>query len=294
MIIDDIVYPDGHTEMETLGGGSTYAVAGMRVWAQGVGIVAGVGWDFSKDHRDHLERMDIDLTGLLLRNYPTPRAWQVLEWDGRRTEIFRTDMEQFRQMLPSPTEVPVNYLAARGIHFFDFGDYAEVIKLRSHFENTVLLWEPYLPPTSEVTLECIKEALAHVDIFAPNYDEARRLCGTDHLEQIMNDILACGVAVVAIRMGVQGSIVRARGKKGAVRIPIYPAQAVDTIGAGNAYCGGLLVGYCETEDILAAGLYGTVAASFAVEQVGPPREASATRQEAQRRHSWLHNQAIAY
>ena len=118
MIIDDIVYPDGHTEMKTLGGGSTYAVAGMRVWAQRVGIVAGVGWDFSKDHRDHLERMDIDLTGLLLRDHPTPRAWQVLEWDGARTEIFRTDLEQFRQMLPSPTEVPVNYLEAKGVHFF--------------------------------------------------------------------------------------------------------------------------------------------------------------------------------
>eukprot|EP00897_Mesotaenium_endlicherianum_P006241 jgi/Mesen1/5645/ME000286S04855 len=37
---------------------------------------------------------------------------------------------------------------------------------------------------------------------------------------------------------------------------------VDPTGCGNAFCGGFLVGWLETDDLLTAGLYGSVAASF--------------------------------
>jgi len=288
IIIDDIIYPDGHARMGILGGGSTYAAAGMRVWARGIGIVAGTGSDFPKAYRDHLERLDIDLTGLLVRAFPTPRAWQVLEPDGRRSETFQTDFSQFGHLLPTPIEVPQSYLNATGVHFFDFGDYSEVERLRSSFGNKILLWEPYLPPSSGATLDSMAAALPYVDIFAPGYDEAQRLCSTDGLLMITSQILDCGVAIAVIRMGGQGSVIRTRGMGGMVQLPSYSTEVVDPIGAGNAYCGGFLVGYCETRDILTAGLYGTVAASFMVEQVGlPPAITETTSREAEARQSWL-------
>jgi hypothetical protein len=40
IILDDIVLYDGQTRMGVLGGGSTHAAMGMRVWADQVGLEA--------------------------------------------------------------------------------------------------------------------------------------------------------------------------------------------------------------------------------------------------------------
>jgi sugar/nucleoside kinase (ribokinase family) len=68
-----------------------------------------------------------------------------------------------------------------------------------------------------------------------------------------------------------------------VRVPSVPTDVVDVTGAGNAYCGGFLVGYLETDDIATAAMYGAVSASFAVEQFGIPHIGAETTREAHRR-----------
>ena len=65
-----------------------------------------------------------------------------------------------------------------------------------------------------------------------------------------------------------------------VHIPAVAVQVVDPVGAGNAFCGGLLVGWCETGDWTLAGKYGAVAASFVVEQVGVPVVTPAVQTDA--------------
>ncbi len=44
ILTDDIQFADG-TELRGLLGGGAYAVAGMRLWSDSVGIVSGVGDD---------------------------------------------------------------------------------------------------------------------------------------------------------------------------------------------------------------------------------------------------------
>ncbi|KAM3518112.1 hypothetical protein NHJ13051_008431 [Beauveria bassiana] len=56
-------------------------------------------------------------------------------------------------------------------------------------------------------------------------------------------------------------------------IPAYHRDAsnvVDPTGGGNTFLGGLSVALARDEDIETAAVWGTVAASFAIEQVGPP------------------------
>ncbi|TQV96573.1 hypothetical protein V2A60_003039 [Cordyceps javanica] len=56
-------------------------------------------------------------------------------------------------------------------------------------------------------------------------------------------------------------------------IPAYHQDAssvVDPTGGGNTFLGGLSVALARDEDIETAAVWGTVAASFAIEQVGPP------------------------
>src|SRR5438093_11173560 len=83
IIIDDIGYPDGRTAMGVLGGGGLYAVAGMRVWTGDAGVIANVGADFDPAL---LATLDLPADGLRITDRPTPRAWQLFETDGRRTQ----------------------------------------------------------------------------------------------------------------------------------------------------------------------------------------------------------------
>ena len=45
VILDDIVFPDGRTEMAVLGGGGTHAAAGMNVWDVRPGLLGAIGYD---------------------------------------------------------------------------------------------------------------------------------------------------------------------------------------------------------------------------------------------------------
>ncbi len=117
LIIDDIVLPDGRTFFDTLGGSGTHALVGMRVWSDRLGYFAAVGSDFSLDHRDQLERLGVDLRGLIERDgSPTARAWQLFEPEERRVEVFRTDIEDFYRHEAQFEEMPSDYLEARGYH----------------------------------------------------------------------------------------------------------------------------------------------------------------------------------
>ena len=56
---------------------------------------------------------------------------------------------------------------------------------------------------------------------------------------------------------------------------------VDPTGAGNAYGGGLCVGWTETRDIRRAGCYAAISASMLVRQLGLPAMSAAVQREAQ-------------
>ena len=43
---------------------------------------------------------------------------------------------------------------------------------------------------------------------------------------------------------------------------IMMEDVVDPIGCGNTFCGAFLIGYWKTQDLLIAGLWGSIAASF--------------------------------
>jgi ribokinase len=53
-----------------------------------------------------------------------------------------------------------------------------------------------------------------------------------------------------------------------VQIPAYPARVADPTGAGDAFNGGFLAGYCKNYDPLEGVLHGSVSASLKLEGAG--------------------------
>jgi sugar/nucleoside kinase (ribokinase family) len=71
-------------------------------------------------------------------------------------------------------------------------------------------------------------------------------------------------------------------------LPAVPVAAVvDHTGAGNAYCGGFLVGWVKTQDLRTAACYAGVAASFTLEVIGVPEPPADLEQVRAERYQWL-------
>lgn len=288
IFIDDIVYPDGRTSMEILGGGGVHACAGMRVWDERPGLVATMGTGMPATLLDRLHH-DFDLQGVISVPNPQVRAWQLFEWDGRRTEIFRVEVIAPFMDDPQPAQMPESYRGATGACVLRTG--TQFVQFRERFApESVLLWEPEQAYMIAANRAEFIRTLPHTDIVSPNLLEASLLYeltdeSPDALShRLLDRMLADGAKIVALRMGERGSLVASATERIAVP-PVPVPEIVDQTGAGNTYCGGFLVGWLRSGDLRTAAHYGAVAASFALETVGVLQTADARVRDE--RLAWL-------
>lgn len=119
--------------------------------------------------------------------------------------------------------------------------------------------------------------------FLPSARELRALFPDAPPKAALRRLVALGVPVAAVKLGGAGALVL-DGRRGALtRVPALDVAVRDPTSAGDAWCGGFLVGLCEADYPVAATRCGAVSASFAVEAFGPDRLLDATRDEAQAR-----------
>jgi sugar/nucleoside kinase (ribokinase family) len=81
------------------------------------------------------------------------------------------------------------------------------------------------------------------------------------------------IGIVLVRCGQHGSLTLTLSGEPFWLPPFYSSGAkevVDPTGAGNTFLGGFMAGWERMKDVREASIYGNVAASFAVEQVGLP------------------------
>jgi len=180
IIVDDIIFPDGRSAMGVLGGGGLYAAIGMRLWTPDVLIISAVGEDF--DH-ELLRPHGLDDGGLLVTDLATPRAWQLFEENGRRTQIFRVpDSVWYRQLVLPPTSqtIPAGLQAA---HFIGRGDpHEEEMILALSRAGVRLSAEPVVDgSTTPDQRASLIRCLAHFEFFSPSTEEAA--VGTDSGER---------------------------------------------------------------------------------------------------------------
>jgi cytidine kinase len=295
IIIDDLIFPDGRTAMSVLGGSGPQTAFGMKLWADHVGLVGGIGHDFPAEAMAWIEAMGIDTAGV--RHYPqhpTLRAWQIFEQDGRRTQVWRSQGQAIPDQLALRYEdLPLAYRSAAGFHYGVHPEHPNLAIAHTLRRNGVNVGiEPFKHADRRLTDAELQALVSAGQIFSPNLHEVETMIGTGEPLVQIRRLVSAGAVIVALRLGAAGSIVHRADTGETWHIPAVETTVVDACGAGNAYCGGFLVGWVQTGDLRRAGLYGAVAASFLVEQVGlPPPRLAEQRQEAQRRLAVLQHQS---
>lgn len=160
--------------------------------------------------------------------------------------------------------------------------------------RAVLVWEPVPDLCVRSELGNLKAALAEVDVLSPNHGE---LCGffgvqaeerggevsVGNVERCCRELLDSGIGMdgrgaVVVRAGKDGCYVATR--QGARWLPAYFGEqqdrVIDPTGGGNAFLGGFAVALVRCKDasslqsLTDAAMAGSVAASYAIEQVGMP------------------------
>jgi len=254
--------------MGNLGGGAVHGAMGMRVWTDQVGLLSYIGEDFPVPLSNKLKSY-FDTRGVLSLSISSPRVWLLCEVDGSRNEVFRTDYEEMvnhscqpQDYYPMDEDLAGVYLQSNPI---DIPAWTERLRTRG---NTIILWEPWDQFCVKENYHAFCDLAALVDVVSPNLHGARELTGCEKPEKIIDSMLKNGAHMIALRMGAAGSLVANRETGIAGIPPFHVENIVDVTGAGNSYCGGFIFGMCKTMDPKIAGIYGSVSASFSLEQFG--------------------------
>jgi sugar/nucleoside kinase (ribokinase family) len=283
VIVDDIHLADGRLARGLLGGGGPQAACGARLWSDGVGLVTRTGADLAPAQETALRTLDVDLQGRRsFSGIPTPRT--LIRYDGEEylTGGLTSGLEDWTRLLDQRVSLPPAYRQPRAIHLItEFPDepmVADALDVRRR--GAIVSLEPLLMSMEPEDWDRMLALVRHVDLVTPDWPAASAVAGSDDPPRVLEAWSRLGPDAVAIRHGARGAYVWGSPRDEAWHIPAVPVKVVDPTGAGNAFGGGLCVGWTDTRDILIAGGRAAVAAAILIRQVGLPAMSPALRADA--------------
>ncbi|NIE82697.1 MULTISPECIES: sugar kinase [unclassified Burkholderia] len=122
------------------------------------------------------------------------------------------------------------------------------------------------------------EALRRTDICLPSWDDVTLLTGHEERDAIVDALLDCGPAVVALKLGKDGAYVATRDERRLV--PGFAVEALDATGAGDCFGGAFIARIVAGDDPFTAARYANAAAALSTRGYGavaPIPEADAVR-----------------
>jgi 2-dehydro-3-deoxygluconokinase len=114
--------------------------------------------------------------------------------------------------------------------------------------------------------EVIRATLRHVDWALPSLDDSRAIYDVADAEAIVDAYLADGARNVVLKMGAEGCIVAAGGRR--VHIAGHRVTAIDATGAGDCFDGAFVARLARGDDALRAARYANAAAALSTRGYG--------------------------
>jgi sugar/nucleoside kinase (ribokinase family) len=132
--------------------------------------------------------------------------------------------------------------------------------------NGVVTSADVLAPGDPGLLEWIAPALPELDYLLPNEEQALGFTGASDLEEACRALLERGVGCVGATRGAHGALVV--DGDGAVAVPAFPVDVVDTTGCGDAFSAGFLRALALGRDRGEAARMGCATAALVAEGLG--------------------------
>ena len=286
--LDTVETLEGKVE-DSLGGSATYFSVAASFFHQQIHLVGVVGDDFPSEYVDFLSKRGIDLQGLERITGGKTFRWggsYVSDLSAAETEF--TYLNVFSDFDP---KLPYTYQDTPYVFLANINPELQLRVLEQVHRpklvvcDTMNLW-------IDISRPALMETLKQVDILILNDGEAKQLTEKKNLIQAGKEILTYGPSRVVIKKGEHGAISLTKSEFFAV--PAYPLTSVfDPTGAGDSFAGGFM-GYLAAQNrsndeqtIRQAIVYGTVVASFNVEDFSLNRQRTLTRQEIDDRFNRL-------
>ncbi|MDE0483846.1 MAG: PfkB family carbohydrate kinase [Candidatus Poribacteria bacterium] len=272
--LDTVETPQKRVE-DVLGGSGTYAAVAASFFVNPVRLIGVVGADFPDAYADFLQTRSIDLEGLThVENGKTFR------WGGKYAEDFNvrdtlfTELNvvtDFHPVLPDAyKETPYLFLA---------NDPPQLqLSIIEQSSNPKLVVCDTMDFWIHEEREALEKTIERVDILILNDSEAKLLTGESNLLNAARAILRKGPHRVIIKKGEHGAI--SITDSSFFSAPAYPlTEVIDPTGAGDSFAGGFMgylasVGDVSEGSIRKAMMYGTVVASFNIEDFSINRQKS--------------------
>jgi sugar/nucleoside kinase (ribokinase family) len=266
---DSIETPSGSAE-RILGGSASYFALGASFFAP-VRVVGVIGQDFPQDYLDLFTERNIDIAGI------KREAGDTFHWRGRYHEDInqRDTIELHLNVLAGyEPQLPENYRDAEYV-FLGNIDPLMQIEVLNQIRRLKLVVCDTMDHWIRESQENLKKVLKRIEMLVINDSEARLLSGYDNIVKAARAILRMGPKMVLIKRGEYG--VLQFSDSSVFATPAYPLEEVfDPTGAGDSFAGGLMGHLARTGDMSEGGLrraivYGSVVASFTVEDFGVKR-----------------------
>jgi sugar/nucleoside kinase (ribokinase family) len=269
LALDTIQTPWGRRE-RIVGGSCTYCSLAASFFTAPK-IVGVVGEDFPSGVISYLKSRHIDTEGLEVR------PGKTFHWEGRygydpnQRENVKTEMNVFEDFRPS---LPASYKTA-DIVFLANIDPDLQSSVLSQVRRGALVAMDTISHWIAGKPDSLWRVLRRVNIFFANEEEIKMLTQEANLIKAGKKILASGPRLVITKKGEHGALVL--GKRFVFGVLALPCEdVVDPTGAGDSFAGGFL-GYLDKtggfapQNIREAAVYGSVLASFAIEDFGIKR-----------------------
>ena len=288
--LDDLDGPFGRRP-DVLGGSASFfslAASYFLVEPGQVQLVAVVGDDFPAEHVQLLADRGIDTSGLEKALGRTFRWRGKYSADLNSRDTLDTQLGVFADFKPklSPKHRDADFVFLGNIDpTLQIEVLEQVRRPRLVACDTMNFW-------ISGKLDELRRMLAKVDLLVINDEEARELAGTHNLVKAAGAILELGPKAIVVKRGDSGALLF--HETGTFAAPAFPLEDVrDPTGAGDTFAGGFM-GYLARVGDLSAGvirramIYGSVMASFCVEDFSVDRLRTLTADEVRARFRAFH------
>jgi sugar/nucleoside kinase (ribokinase family) len=282
--LDTVETPFGRAEA-VLGGSAAYfaAAAALHGTSEPVKLVSVVGEDFPQHHRDFLGKR-ADLQGLQELPGRCFRWSGKYHYDMNRRDTLETQLNVLSQFEPA---LPPDFRDAEFVFLANIDPVLQ-LKVLEQVRRPRLVMLDSMNFWITGARGALTEAISRSDIVLMNEEEVRQYTDTPHLLKGARQILAGGPHTLIIKKGEYGAVLF-RGDS-YFYCPAYPLEDVrDPTGAGDSFAGGFLGYLAQAGDTSMAHLrralvFGSVVASFTVEDFSVRRLATVSSDEMRKRY----------